>query len=390
MSHLEKYIINGNLSDQAIQKYLAKELPPNEQHAIEKYLLDHPFEADAIEGLEELENKNEYSSIISDINQKLNQKIGHQPKDSWQWVSGNAASILLLISTSYFFLPSSDMANSTGLAFEQQADTEYKKEQKSLVTPQSQDVTTDEPSIAPNLEDSDPEIELLEERKPESVAAEHSQLAERGNATTSPTQSNTRVAIAQKEEEEAEIQLSEEDFEVADEIVVDSNNDLPTKNGINAKKREAYSIAKSKSTNKEEKTISDQNLSNTRRSLTREATPVNDLPIANDFRDKIPFEKRDGYQLYAMKEYESAVSFLEDYLRKKPNDVTLNYILAISYLELNQPRAAYRKLSNIKKKDLKEVDLKKALKLLEEGKIQEALTTLDQYFLMNRKLVAKP
>ncbi|MCH5600703.1 hypothetical protein [Niabella ginsengisoli] len=65
----------GDLSQDQLMKYLNDELDQTERHDLEKEIANDPFEADALEGLEEVENKEKIELIVDDLNRNLKKKI---------------------------------------------------------------------------------------------------------------------------------------------------------------------------------------------------------------------------------------------------------------------------------------------------------------------------
>ena len=73
LSHL-----NANVDQEVLLKYLQGKLSNEEQHNIEKFLLDDPFEADAAEGLAAIKNKETIPSVVSQLNRDLKKKTSRR------------------------------------------------------------------------------------------------------------------------------------------------------------------------------------------------------------------------------------------------------------------------------------------------------------------------
>lgn len=69
LSHL-----NSEVDQETLLKYLQGKLSAEEQHELEKSMLDDPFEADAAEGLAAIENKQHISSLVNQLNRDLKKK----------------------------------------------------------------------------------------------------------------------------------------------------------------------------------------------------------------------------------------------------------------------------------------------------------------------------
>jgi membrane-bound ClpP family serine protease len=66
---------NGRVSDEELLKYLVEEMSVEEKLAIEKRIAEDPFEADAVEGLTSVENKDNLPNSVKQLNQKLQQQL---------------------------------------------------------------------------------------------------------------------------------------------------------------------------------------------------------------------------------------------------------------------------------------------------------------------------
>ena len=63
------------LSDEELLKYLDDILSEEDKYAVEKKLADDPFEADALEGLSQIENKENLKKQVTQLKQKLHQQL---------------------------------------------------------------------------------------------------------------------------------------------------------------------------------------------------------------------------------------------------------------------------------------------------------------------------
>ena len=76
LSHL-----HPELDQETLLKYLQGKLSAAEQHEVEKNLVDDPFEADAVEGLQILENKQNIAHVVEQLNRDLRKKT--KPRKKW-------------------------------------------------------------------------------------------------------------------------------------------------------------------------------------------------------------------------------------------------------------------------------------------------------------------
>ena len=73
LSHL-----HSEVPQEALLKYLQGKLSAEEQHELEKALLDDPFEADAAEGLSAMQDKQNIPAVVSQLNRELKKKTGRR------------------------------------------------------------------------------------------------------------------------------------------------------------------------------------------------------------------------------------------------------------------------------------------------------------------------
>lgn len=79
LSHLQPEV-----DQQTLLKYLEGKLSSLEQHELEKNTLDSEFEADALEGLRDFENKAKIGAVVEQLNQELKRKTGKKKRWPYQ------------------------------------------------------------------------------------------------------------------------------------------------------------------------------------------------------------------------------------------------------------------------------------------------------------------
>ncbi|MBK8711926.1 MAG: hypothetical protein IPL97_08655 [Niastella sp.] len=89
-------------------KYAENKLPAGEQHHVEAQAADDPFMADALEGLQQLQDPHQAGAIVNQLNKGLRKQLKTKKKKrngipSQQWVV-YAIIILLIIITVAFFI----------------------------------------------------------------------------------------------------------------------------------------------------------------------------------------------------------------------------------------------------------------------------------------------
>jgi nitrate/nitrite-specific signal transduction histidine kinase len=63
------------LSNEDLLKYLDEKTPEEEKHAIEKKIVDDPFESDALEGLQKINNPQNLKKHVNQLNTRLHQHL---------------------------------------------------------------------------------------------------------------------------------------------------------------------------------------------------------------------------------------------------------------------------------------------------------------------------
>ena len=113
MSNNLKKILSHNkdIEQKKLLEYLNDELAAEEQHAVESSLNDDPFASDAMDGLQEYENKRGIPDIVSQLNSDLKKQLAGKKKRkktreiaSQPWVYYAIIFILLICIVSYFVI----------------------------------------------------------------------------------------------------------------------------------------------------------------------------------------------------------------------------------------------------------------------------------------------
>lgn len=103
--------LNPEVDQETLLRYLQGKLSEQEQHEVEKQMMGDDFEADALEGLQEFENKKDLSSLVDQLNADLKRRT-EKKKRAKEKMKLNLDSnliiavviILLLIAVSYFII----------------------------------------------------------------------------------------------------------------------------------------------------------------------------------------------------------------------------------------------------------------------------------------------
>ena len=69
LSHL-----NPEVDQETLLLYLQGKLSPEQQHEVEKKMMDHEFESDAMEGLQDFNDKKKINALVQQLNSDLRKK----------------------------------------------------------------------------------------------------------------------------------------------------------------------------------------------------------------------------------------------------------------------------------------------------------------------------
>lgn len=103
--------LNPEVDQETLLLYLQGKLNAEQQHKLEKDMLEGDFEADALEGLQEIRDKKDLSYIIDQLNRDLRKKTDKKKKfrdklkmkeEPWLWIT--LLIILMLIILSYVII----------------------------------------------------------------------------------------------------------------------------------------------------------------------------------------------------------------------------------------------------------------------------------------------
>src|ERR671927_508643 len=74
--------LHSEVDQETLLKYLEGKLSSDQQHEVEKNLLDDEFEADALEGLQNIKDKQKISALVEQLNLELKKKTAR--KERWR------------------------------------------------------------------------------------------------------------------------------------------------------------------------------------------------------------------------------------------------------------------------------------------------------------------
>lgn len=103
--------LNTEVDQTTLLHYLQGHLTPQEQHDVEKSIIDDEFDTDALEGLEKIKDSQQLSFMVEQLNRDLKKKTGKRKQareklqiksDPVLWVA--VLVILLLVIVSYLLI----------------------------------------------------------------------------------------------------------------------------------------------------------------------------------------------------------------------------------------------------------------------------------------------
>jgi len=72
--------LNPEIDQEALLQYLQGKLSAQQQHELEKQMMDNDFDADALDGLQEFKNKKNISALIDQLNTDLKKRTEKKKK----------------------------------------------------------------------------------------------------------------------------------------------------------------------------------------------------------------------------------------------------------------------------------------------------------------------
>ena len=75
--------LNPDIDQETLMLYLQGKLSAEKQHEVEQQMMENEFNADALEGLEQMKNKREISSIVEQLQRDLKKKTEKKRRKSY-------------------------------------------------------------------------------------------------------------------------------------------------------------------------------------------------------------------------------------------------------------------------------------------------------------------
>lgn len=103
--------LNKNIQQDKLLQYLDNQLPEADKHAVEANLNDDAFMSDAMDGLQQLENKKDIPSIINQLNRGLKKQLDKRKQRKnkraiaeQHWVYYTIILLLVLVVVAYIVI----------------------------------------------------------------------------------------------------------------------------------------------------------------------------------------------------------------------------------------------------------------------------------------------
>lgn len=100
----------GNISEEELLRYLRQQLGKNDERHVEQRLVDEDFDSEAVDGLQQLENKEKIEMIVDGLNRdlrkrtqkKIYRKSIRRVKPEW-WLYFSVLILLILVVIIFLF-----------------------------------------------------------------------------------------------------------------------------------------------------------------------------------------------------------------------------------------------------------------------------------------------
>lgn len=103
--------LSTDIDQEKLLQYLQEQLSADQQHHVEQGLIDDPFAADAVEGLQQMRDKKKMEYMVEMLNRDLKKKTEKKKKRRQQlqlkdhsWLYLSAIILIILIVICYFVI----------------------------------------------------------------------------------------------------------------------------------------------------------------------------------------------------------------------------------------------------------------------------------------------
>ena len=101
----------SNIDNQKLADYFSGKLSPTEQHEVEMWMMENPFDAEAFEGLRSVQNEQKINNTVDQLNKQLHKYLHDKrvkrrrkliASDTWTYLA--VLIVLVLIILAYIII----------------------------------------------------------------------------------------------------------------------------------------------------------------------------------------------------------------------------------------------------------------------------------------------
>ncbi|MDN5212657.1 TonB family protein [Fulvivirgaceae bacterium BMA12] len=214
----------NKLTADILKKYHEGRLTDQEMHQVEKLLLDDPFAAEALEGIETMQDPGHLEAITLDLNRQIDDRTAKKKTKTipiYQRPWNVAAAVVMLLTASYLLFDNINWLNPSSksqgpIALEKSSTPEKNDTQKDFEKPDESLFSAIEDTILEQGEGATaPQSESRTQQKPVVQPLENSQVAK---TKTTAEKENKLVAVNDKQRarDDADVQLFADEIEADD------------------------------------------------------------------------------------------------------------------------------------------------------------------------------
>lgn len=354
------------LTHNEMKEYLSGNLSEKGKHKVEFHIIDCEMCNDELEGFSFLQDNNKLHSIISSLNNSVDQKTKNEhlsiapKKNNFRRIFAIAASIALLITVGWVikntgFSSSNDLAEVAKTAKE----TKINREEEIVTHNTDKDKKTAEDT------DSGTIIDISENTKNDEVSKTEEEKSELNNLTA-----NTETDSDINENEDVEIIVGVSSEEDVDEVIAEIKPEITGETKIElADAEKENDNSKSRSSDIENPVLSDFNTRGEVKNSKKSEINISSL-------------KESGILAFKVKSYKEASEDFEKYLINNRKDYEIIYKSGVAYYHQKKYSVALKRFNKVINGDFnkyfEDAEWYKALTLIKLNKKEEALKLLKQ------------
>ncbi|MGL1889738.1 MAG: TonB family protein [Reichenbachiella sp.] len=250
MSNHQQHIdLSHGLTPEVMQQYLDGDLSVQDQFHVERYLLDHPFEAEAMQGFEK--HPSNLQKDLTQVNHEIDQRTNRDKKviPIWQQPMRMVAAIALLMLSSLVIYLVLDTASDNDTIVMDQKTIEEEQEEETA-TKIKQETLVSEATPAEEVKEPLSQVQLSKKStpiKPKKRASNNQEAIAPIAATKTPEATETIEPLIVEEIQEMDMAFADEELEdyIMEEVEMVPEEDIV----INEVSRSSKSMAASSEAN---------------------------------------------------------------------------------------------------------------------------------------------